>query len=208
VRVFDKVVMQQAPVNLRHVVRFVAILNLAYFGIEFAVALAIGSVSLFADSIDFLEDASVNFLILVALAWSVPRRARLGMALAGILFVPGLATVWTAWHKFLIPVPPAPVPLSLTGLGALAVNLLCALMLTRYRNHAGSLTRAAFLSARNDALANLAIIGAGLFTVYHRSAWPDLIVGLGIALMKCGRGQGDIHDGAGRKPRTRSVNPG
>lgn len=39
---------------LRHVVQLVAILNLAYFGIEFAVALAIGSVSLFADSIDFL----------------------------------------------------------------------------------------------------------------------------------------------------------
>jgi Co/Zn/Cd efflux system component len=35
---------------------------LAYFGIEFAVALMIGSVSLFADSVDFLEDASINFL--------------------------------------------------------------------------------------------------------------------------------------------------
>ena len=58
---------QQTPTGLRSVIRLVAILNLAYFGIEFAVALAIGSVSLFADSIDFLEDASVNFLILVAL---------------------------------------------------------------------------------------------------------------------------------------------
>ena len=105
------------------------------------------------------------------------------MALAGILLVPGLATLWTAWHKFLVPVPPAPVPLSLTGAGALAVNLSCALMLTRYRHHAGSLTRAAFLSARNDALANIAIICAGLITVYARSAWPDLIAGLGIALM-------------------------
>jgi len=174
---------QQAPANLRRVVRLVAILNLAYFGIEFAVALAIGSVSLFADSIDFLEDASVNLLILVALGWSAPRRARLGMALAGILLVPGLATLWTAWHKFHVPVPPSPVPLSLTGAGALAVNLSCALVLTRHRHHAGSLTRAAFLSARNDALANVAIIGAGLITVYVRSAWPDLIVGLGIALM-------------------------
>jgi hypothetical protein len=52
--------------DLRRVIRFVAILNLAYFGIEFAVALAIGSVSLFADSIGLLEDASVNLLILVA----------------------------------------------------------------------------------------------------------------------------------------------
>jgi Co/Zn/Cd efflux system component len=78
--------------DLRREIRFVAILNLAYFGIEFAVALAIGSVSLFADSIGLLEDASVNLLILVALRWSAPRRARLGMVLAGILLVPGLAT--------------------------------------------------------------------------------------------------------------------
>jgi Co/Zn/Cd efflux system component len=48
---------------------------LSYFGVEFAVAVAIGSVSLFADSIDFLEDASVNLLILAALGWSAPRRA-------------------------------------------------------------------------------------------------------------------------------------
>jgi Co/Zn/Cd efflux system component len=46
--------------NLRKIVIIVAILNIACFGIEFAIALAIGSVSLFADSIDFLEDASVN----------------------------------------------------------------------------------------------------------------------------------------------------
>ena len=169
--------------GLRRVIRIVAILNLAYFGIEFAIALAIGSVSLFADSIDFLEDASVNFLILVALGWSAPGRARLGMILAGILLVPGLATFWTAWHKFLVPLPPAPLPLSLAGAGALVVNLSCALMLTRYRHHAGSLTRAAFLSARNDALANVAIVGAGLITFFLRLAWPDLIVGLGIALM-------------------------
>ena len=42
--------------SLRRVVLAVALLNLGYFGVEFAVALAIGSVSLFADSIDFLED--------------------------------------------------------------------------------------------------------------------------------------------------------
>ncbi len=191
----------QTPAGLRSAVRLVAILNLAYFGIEFAVAVAIGSVSLFADSIDFLEDASVNFLILVALGWNAPRRAHVGMVLAGILLLPGLATAWTAWRKFLIPVPPAPVPLSLAGAGALAVNLSCALMLTRYRYHAGSLTRAAFLSARNDALANVAIIGAGLTTAYVRSAWPDLIVGLGIALMNAGAAR-EIYTTARSEHRT------
>lgn len=170
--------------HLRRVIRLVARLNLAYFGVEFAVARVIGSVSLFADSIDFLEDASVNFLILVALGWTARKRARVGISLSGILLVPGFATLWTAWEKFNLPEAPDPALLSLTGFGALAVNLACALMLTRYRHHSGSLTRAAFLSARNDAVANVAIVGAGLVTAFlWTSASPDLIVGLGIAAL-------------------------
>jgi Co/Zn/Cd efflux system component len=168
---------------LRRVVRRVALLNLGYFGVEFAVAIAIGSVSLFADSIDFLEDTSVNLLILLALGWTLRRRARVGMVLAGLLLVPGIATLWTAWEKFTTFAAPDPLPLSLAGAGALAVNLGCALMLARFRHRGGSLTRAAFLSARNDAAANIAIIAAGLATAYTLSAWPDLIVGLGIAVL-------------------------
>ena len=169
--------------NLRKVVIIVAVLNLAYFGVEFAVAVAIGSVSLFADSVDFLEDASVNFLIAIAIGWSATNRARVSMALAGILLIPGLATLWTAWEKFMAPLPPAFVPLSLAGTGALVINLSCAFMLVHFQTHSGSLTRAAFLSTRNDALANVAIIAAGFMTAYTLSGWPDLIVGLGIAAM-------------------------
>ena len=169
--------------GLRRAVGLVALLNLGYFGIEFAVALAIGSVSLFADSVDFLEDASVNLLILLALGWSLRARARMGMGLAAILLVPALATLWALWGKLQLPMPPAPVPLTLTGLGALAVNFGCALLLTRYRHHGGSLTRAAFLSARNDVFANIAIVIAGVITAFARSVWPDVLVGAGIMLM-------------------------
>ncbi|OYV35441.1 MAG: cobalt transporter [Rhodospirillales bacterium 20-64-7] len=170
---------QRTDAGLRKVVRAVAMLNLAYFGVEFAVALAIGSVSLFADSVDFLEDASVNLLIAVAIGWSARRRSRLGMVLAGVLLVPAIATLWTAWQKFNLPAAPAPLPLSLAALGALAVNMSCAFMLVRYRHHRGSLTQAAFLSARNDVFANIAIIAAALVTAFlWPTAWPDLIVGL------------------------------
>src|ERR1700730_11447088 len=110
---------------LRRTVMLVALLNLSYFGVEFAVALSIGSVSLFADSIDFLEDATVNGLILVALGWNARRRSIVGMVLAAILFAPAFPTLWTAWQKLPLPVPPAPMPLTLTGLGALAINLYC-----------------------------------------------------------------------------------
>lgn len=173
--------------EFRRAVILVALLNLAYFGVEFAVALAIGSVSLFADSIDFLEDASVNLLILLGLGWSAAGRARLGMVLAALLLVPGLATLWTAFEKVSAPVAPAAMPLTLAGAGALAVNSVCAVLLARFRSSGGSLARAAFLSARNDAFANVAIIAAGLFTAFlWRSAWPDLIVGLGIAALNAG----------------------
>ena len=57
-------------------------------------------------------------------------------------------------------------------------------LLAAYRDASGSLTKAAFLSARNDAIANVAIIAAGAMTLLvWRSPWPDLIVGFGIAWM-------------------------
>ena len=172
--------------SLRRAVLAVAILNLGYFILEFSAAISIGSVSLFADSIDFLEDASVNMLILLALGWSLRARSRLGMALAAILLVPGIATLWMVWQKIAAPLPPEPITLSVVGIGALAVNLTCALILVRFRKASGSLTKAAFLSARNDAVGNVAIIGAGFLTALTLSVWPDVVVGLGIAAMNAG----------------------
>jgi Co/Zn/Cd efflux system component len=137
-------------------------------------------VSLFADSIDFLEDTATNLLILVSLGWHARRRARVGMVLAALLLVPGVSTLWTAWQRFVAPAPPDATLLSLTGVGALGVNLYCAGLLARFRAGGDSLTRAAFLSARNDALSNVAIIAAGVLTAATVSPWPDLVVGLGI----------------------------
>jgi Co/Zn/Cd efflux system component len=169
---------------LRRTVLIVAVLNLCYGIVECLVAQRIGSVSLFADSVDFFEDTSVNLLIFLALAWSATARARTGMLLAGILLVPAVAGLWTAVEKFFVPTPPDAMSLGLTGLGALAVNLTCAFLLAKFRSHGGSLTRAAFLSARNDAFANLAIIGAGLVTAgIWPSIWPDLLVGIGVGLL-------------------------
>ncbi len=167
--------------SLRRTVLIVAALNFTYFGVEFAAAVRVGSVSLFADSVDFLEDTAINLLIFLALGWTVARRARVGMALAALMLVPAAAFLWTLIEKYLSPVPPDPVVLSLVGAGALAVNLTAATLLVRHRKTEGSLTRAAFLSARNDAFANVAVIVAGLVTAAHPSIWPDVIVGLAIA---------------------------
>lgn len=173
---------------LRRTIAIVALLNLGYFGVEFAVAIAIGSVALFADSIDFLEDASVNLLILVALGWSASKRRLAGIALAGLLLVPGIAAIWTVADKVLSADASVPDPtlLTLAGTGALLVNATAAYLLARVRHHGGSLTLAAFLSARNDVLANIGIIAAGFATAATNSIWPDVVVGLAIAMLNIG----------------------
>src|SRR5215218_2451355 len=78
------------PWRLRRVVLLVAGLNLSYFAVEVSVALAIGSVSLLADSVDFLEDTAVNLLIALALGWSLRRRALMGHAMALVILVPAV----------------------------------------------------------------------------------------------------------------------
>jgi Co/Zn/Cd efflux system component len=170
--------------GLRRVIFFVAFANLFYFVVETTVALNIGSTALLADSADFLEDAAVNFLLLLAMTWSAQNRARAGAFMAFLLLLPAAAFLWTAWQKFAQPIPPDAFSLSITAMGALAVNVSCALLLSRYRTVKGSLTKAAFLSARNDAIANVTIITSGLCIAYvWHSAWPDLIVGAAIAIL-------------------------
>jgi Co/Zn/Cd efflux system component len=68
-------------------------------------------------------------------------------------------------------------------LGALVVNFTCAFFLAKFRKSQKSLVMAAYLSARNDAVANIAIITAGLITVFWISPIPDLIVGISIGLL-------------------------
>ena len=161
-------------------------LNLAMAAAEVAAALAGGSVSLFADSVDFLEDASINLLVLASLGWGRQARGRLGAVLAAVLLAPTLATLAMAWHRFRSDTAPEPLVIGAVGLVALAVNTGCALLLSRHRAARGSLTRAAFLSARNDTLANVAIVAAGAVTLFWRSPWPDLAVGLGIGVLNAG----------------------
>lgn len=169
--------------RLVRIVQFIAAANLAYFFVEFWSAQYIGSVSLFADSIDFLEDAALNALILLASLVIPHWRQRIGYALAGVLLLPAIITLWTMWFKITSLTPPEPMMMSLVGLGAMVINVTCALLLVRYRHAGGSLIKAAFLSARNDVIANVAIVIAAFVTAATTSAWPDIVVGCGIFWM-------------------------
>jgi Co/Zn/Cd efflux system component len=169
--------------RLRRVVLTVALLNLGYFFVEFAVALVAGSVSLLADSVDFLEDTSVNLLIFVALGWPLAHRAVMGKAMAVVILGPAALAGWEVVQRFGHPEAPDLVPLVLVSLGAIAINGTSAWLLAKVRHHGGSLSRAAFLSARNDVLVNVAIIAMAGVTAWTGSGWPDVVLGCFIILL-------------------------
>ena len=170
--------------SFKKAVLIVAVLNLLYFFIEFIAALNIRSVSLLADSIDFIEDASINFLIFFAISLTLAKKAKVSIILSIIMILPGLTALWAIWQQVLYQEPPRPIGLSLVAFGALIINCLCTFILIRFKNFSGSLTRGAFLSARNDALSNIAIILTGIITFFHPSIWPDIIVGIFIAFLR------------------------
>ena len=169
--------------NLRKTVLTVATLNLFYFVVEFYFGRLYGSVALIGDSIDFLEDASINILIALAIGWSLRKRQVVTYFLAILLLVPGVAFLWNAFHQILSPEIPVGEGMSVVGFGALIINVFCAYLIARHRTEEGGLVMAAFYSARNDAIAKLLIIGAGFITVLTPSIWPDLIIGIAIFVM-------------------------
>ncbi len=165
-------------ISVRRTLIIVALLNLAYFFIELFAAIKINSVSLFADSIDFLEDTFVNLLILFSFGISSTLRPKLSKILVFVILLPGLTALWATFEQIVRPLPPEAFKLTLVGFGALLTNITCTVILMRFRKKKKSLIKAAFLSARNDVLANLIIITAGIIIMVYPSIWPDLIAGL------------------------------
>jgi len=169
--------------DIKKAIFCVIFLNLSYFMIEFYSAYQIGSASLFADSIDFLEDTAINALILFSVSWSLKNRLRLTMILALLILIPGLTALWTVGQQFINKSYPDSFDLSLVGFGALIINLFCIKILLRFQNNQESLYRIAFLSAKTDILSNLAIITAGIFLYFFPSIWPDILVALCIVII-------------------------
>ena len=164
-------------------ISLVILLNFIYFFIEFFFAKQIGSVSLFADSIDFLEDASTNFIALVFINLSVIYRKYLTCLLLGVFILPAISAIFLIIQKINTPDFPEPFTLTYVATGALVVNLFCSLLLKKYKSANNTLLKLIYFSARNDVLSNLAIISAGLITMIYSSQLPDLVVGTFILII-------------------------
>ena len=149
--------------------------NLAMFCVEIGAGLAAQSVSLLADSLDFLGDAGNYGISLFVLGMALQWRARASLLKAASMGAFGAwVAVTTAQHALAGTVPAAPV-MGMVGALAFAANLGVAALLYRWREGDSNM-RSVWICTRNDAIGNLAVLVAAAGVLGSGTGWPDYIV--------------------------------
>ena len=166
----------------RRVVQAVLWINIGMFLLEAIVGLLIHSTSLLADSVDMLGDAIVyGFSLYVIGRGSVwlGRAALLKGILMGAFGIGVLAhVVFKSMHGFI----PIPELMGVVGMMALAANLICLMLLRQHRSDDINM-RSAWMCSRNDVIGNAGVLIAALMVYILHSPWPDIVIGLMIAIL-------------------------
>ena len=168
--------------NQRRVLVIVLGINVLMFFVEIVGGIVGQSTSLLADSLDMLGDALSYGLSLFALDQGIRWKARAALVKGVIMLVFGIGVLIEALVKSFLVVLPSAHMMGSIGFLALAANLVCLLMLTPHKNDDVNL-RSTWVCSRNDIIANVGVLVAAAAVVLLHSKWPDILVGLGVALV-------------------------
>jgi Co/Zn/Cd efflux system component len=157
-------------------------INAIMFFVELTAGLLAGSVSLIADSLDMLGDALVYGFSIYVVARGARMKAKAAFLKGGIMAAFGLFVFGQAMYKIIIPHVPIFEMIGAIGLLALAANSLCLVLLWRHRADDINMS-SVWLCSRNDIIANVSVLCAGLGVWLTSSGWPDILVGLGLAAL-------------------------
>lgn len=159
----------------KRVLWVVIAINAAMFIVESAAGHIAGSQALQADALDFLGDTLTYGLSLAVIGRSLQTRSYAAMVKGLSLTAMGLWVFGsTAYHVLVLGVPRAEV-MGLIGFLALAANVTSVVLLMRYKDGDANV-RSVWVCSRNDAVGNVAVMGAALAVWSTSSAWPDLAV--------------------------------
>ncbi len=173
-----------AAVRLRQgrVLAVVLAVNVAMFCVEFGAGLLSRSTALLADSLDMLGDSFVYGFSLLVLHRSLAWRARAALAKGVIMAAFGVGVLLEAGFRVRAGAPPFAPAMVAIGTLALVANAYCFSLLWRHRADDINL-RSTWLCSRNDLIANGAVLVAAGLVAWSESLWPDVIVGIAIAIL-------------------------
>ncbi|MFT6898854.1 MAG: cation diffusion facilitator family transporter [Paraglaciecola sp.] len=157
-------------------------LNGGMFFVEFIAGWLADSSGLMADSLDMLADAMVYMVGLYAVGKAIQYKAKAALFNGSLqLLLAGFIMLDVVLRLLRGSEPQTQVMLWISLL-ALAVNLFCFILLSRYRS--GDINmRASWICSRNDMIANVGVIVSAALVVWLDSAIPDLVIATIIALV-------------------------
>ena len=158
------------------------IINLTMFAIEIGAGFKSGSTSLLADAIDFFGDAANYGVSLAVLSAGVVLRSRAALLKGACMIGFGLFVLARSAWMFNQGGTPEALTMGGIGLVALIANVGVAAMLYAWREGDANM-RSVWLCSRNDAIGNIAVMLAAFGVLATSSAWPDLLVAVGMAVL-------------------------
>jgi cation diffusion facilitator family transporter len=160
----------------------VLVINAALFIVEAAAGLMAHSTALLADSLDMLGDALVYAFSLYVLWRSAEWKAKAAMLKGVIMAAFGVGVVAQGINKVILGIVPTAETIGVIGTLVLIGNGICFWLLYRHRSDDLNM-RSTWLCSRNDIIANLAVLLAAMGVKFYNAAWPDILVGAGIAVL-------------------------
>jgi len=168
-------------------------INATMFFVELAAGLLAGSSALLADSLDMLGDAAAYGVTLYVVGRGALWKARAALLKGALMLGFGLFVLADAGYRAMSMQVPLYETMSAIGLLALLANACCLALLARHRADDLNM-RSVWLCSRNDLVANMGVITAAAGVWASASVWPDVAVGVGIALLFLRSAAGVIAD--------------
>lgn len=159
----------------RQVLWIVIILNAVMFFVEMGGGLAADSLALQADSLDFAGDAMTYGLSLAVIGMAASVRAKAALLKGISLGVVAAYVLGAALYRTFVVGSPEPLTMGLIGFLALAINLGSVALLWKWREGDANV-KSVWLCSRNDAIGNLAVLGAAGVVAITGTQWADLAV--------------------------------
>ena len=166
----------------RRVLWLVLAINLVIFVGEFVAGWFADSSALQGDSLDSLGDATVYGLSLIVLDRSLRARAGAALIKGGIQLTFAAAVLAEVAHKLIFGATPLPQIMAIAAATALIANLICLVLLTRFRSDDINM-RSVWLCSRNDVLGNLGILLTTGLIAWTHWMFMDLIFGALLAVL-------------------------
>ncbi len=152
------------------------------FFIEITLGLISESTALIADSLDMLADATVYSIALYAVGKHFLVKIK-SAHISGILqILLGIAVLIDIARRGILGSSPESLLMIYVGVLALIANTICLRLIFKHKD-AEVHMRASWIFSKNDVIANIGVIFAGLLVYLLDSRFPDLIIGLVISMI-------------------------